>query len=91
MSLLRERVTIVWILLMSATCISTWLLPANTFSAEVAVVAIFALAAFKVRYVLLDFMELRSAPVAARVFFEGWIALVTVVILGFWFAAPSPN
>lgn len=45
----------------------------------------FFIAAIKVRYVMLDFMELRSAPTASRVFFEGWIVVVLAIILGFWF------
>jgi hypothetical protein len=35
---------------------------------------------------MLDFMELRQAPVPVRAAFEAWPALVAVIILGFWFA-----
>jgi hypothetical protein len=34
-------------------------------------------------------MELRQAPLPARVAFEAWPALVAAVILGLWFATPS--
>lgn len=87
MTLLRERVTLVWIALMTATCVTTWVLSKDAFSPEVAVVGTFLLAGLKVRYVMLDFMELRQAPTAARVVFQIWIVAVTVMILAFWFVS----
>lgn len=89
MALMRERVTMVWVALMAATCASTWALSKDVFSPAVAVTGIFLIAALKVRFVMLDFMELRAAPVPARVAFESWIVVVTLLILGFWFATPS--
>jgi heme/copper-type cytochrome/quinol oxidase subunit 4 len=86
---IRERATVVWVVLMAATCISTWLLSKDGISPSVAVVGIFLIAALKVRFVMLEFMELRDAPVPVRVAFEGWIVVVTCLILGFWFATPS--
>ncbi|HZZ51697.1 MAG TPA: cytochrome C oxidase subunit IV family protein [Pseudonocardia sp.] len=90
MRLLRERVTIVWLFLIVATCTSTWLLSKNAFSPAVAVVGIFLIAAVKIRFVMLDFMELRTAPIPVRVAFEAWIVVVTLLILGFWFATGAP-
>jgi hypothetical protein len=55
-------------------------------SPAVAVVGIFLIAALKVRYVVLDFMELRDAPIPVRVAFEAWPVAVAAMILGFWFA-----
>jgi hypothetical protein len=55
------------------------------FSPAVAVVGIFLIAAVKVRYVVLDFMELRHAPIPVRVAFEAWPIVVTAVILALWF------
>jgi heme/copper-type cytochrome/quinol oxidase subunit 4 len=89
MSIIRERVTAVYALLMVATCISTWGLSKDAFSPTVAVVGIFLIAAVKVRFVMLDFMELRDAPPPLRVAFEGWIVVVTAAILGLWFATPA--
>jgi heme/copper-type cytochrome/quinol oxidase subunit 4 len=91
MSVMRQRVTAVWILLMAATCTSTWLLSKGAISPTIAVVGIFLIAAVKVRYVMLDFMELRHAPLPVRVAFEAWIVLVTCLILGFWFATPATS
>jgi heme/copper-type cytochrome/quinol oxidase subunit 4 len=88
-TLLRERATQVWIFLMLATCVTTWGLSKDAFSPTIAVVGIFLIAALKVRFVILDFMELRYAPVPVRVAFEAWVVAVTVIILGFWFATAA--
>jgi hypothetical protein len=86
MSVLRERVTLVWLGLVVLTCVTTWGLSKNLFTPAVAVVGIFLIAALKVRYVILDFMELRNAPIPVRVAFEAWPVGVAAMILGFWFA-----
>jgi hypothetical protein len=86
MSVWRERVTMVWVGLVLATCVTTWGLSKDLFDPAVAVVGIFLIAALKVRYVMLDFMELRQAPLPVRVAFEAWPAVVAAMILGFWFA-----
>jgi caa(3)-type oxidase subunit IV len=89
MSVLRERVTWVWLALMVLTCATTWGLSKELFSPVVAVVGNFLIAAVKVRYVMLDFMELRQAPIPVRAAFEAWPVVVAAVILGFWFATPA--
>jgi hypothetical protein len=58
-------------------------------SPTLAVVGTFLIAAVKVRYVILDFMELRDAPIPVRVAFEAWPFVVAAIILGFWFATPA--
>jgi heme/copper-type cytochrome/quinol oxidase subunit 4 len=75
---------------MVLTCVTTWGLSKDVFSPAVAVVGIFVIAAVKVRFVMLDFMELRTAPIPVRVVFEAWPVLVAgaVILLGFWFATP---
>jgi caa(3)-type oxidase subunit IV len=88
MSVLRERVTWVWLALVVLTCVTTWGLSKDLVSPTVAVVGTFVIAAVKVRYVILDFMELRNAPLPVRVVAEAWPAVVAVMILGFWFVAP---
>jgi caa(3)-type oxidase subunit IV len=89
MAVLRERVTWVWLGLMVLTCLTTWGLSKNLVSPAVAVVGNFLIAAVKVRYVMLDFMELRQAPVPVRAAFEAWPVVVTAIILGVWFATPG--
>ncbi|HEY2220602.1 cytochrome C oxidase subunit IV family protein [Actinomycetospora sp.] len=89
MTVLRERVTLVWVGLVAATCASTWLLAKDLLSPAVGTVGIFVIAAFKVRYVMLDFMELRDAPIPARVISGVWTVAVTLLILGFWFVTAA--
>jgi heme/copper-type cytochrome/quinol oxidase subunit 4 len=89
MSVLRERVTVVWLGLMVLTCVTTWGLSKDLFAPAVGVVGIFVIAAVKVSYVMLDFMELRNAPIAVRIAFQAWPVAVATMILGFWFATPS--
>ena len=89
MSVLRERVTVVWLGLMALTCVTTWVLSKDLFSPAAAEVGIFAIAAIKVSYVMLDFMELRQAPLPVRAAFETWPVVVAAIILGFWFATPA--
>jgi Prokaryotic Cytochrome C oxidase subunit IV len=89
MPVLRERVTWVWLALMLLTCATTWGLSKDLFSPVVTVVGNFLIAAVKVRYVMLDFMELRQAPVPVRAAFEAWPWVVAAMILGVWFATPA--
>jgi heme/copper-type cytochrome/quinol oxidase subunit 4 len=89
MPVMGERVTAVWALLVAATCTSTWLLSKGAIAPTIAVVGTFLIAAVKVRFVMLDFMELRHAPPAVRIASDAWIVLVTCLILGFWFATPA--
>ena len=86
MSIWRERITAVWLSLMALTVVTTWGLSKDLFSPAVAVVGTFLIAGVKVRYVMLDFMELRCAPTGARIFFQVWIVGVITMILGFWFS-----
>jgi Prokaryotic Cytochrome C oxidase subunit IV len=86
MSVLRERVTMVWLGLMVLTSLTTWGLSKDLFVPAVGVVGIFVIAAVKVSYVMLDFMELRDAPIPVRVAFQAWPVIVAAMILSFWFA-----
>jgi heme/copper-type cytochrome/quinol oxidase subunit 4 len=88
MSVLRERVTWVWLGLVVLTCVTTWGLSKDMFTPAVAVVGTFIIAAVKVRYVMLDFMELRYAPIPVRIAFEAWPVGVAAMILALWFLTP---
>ncbi len=79
----------VWLGLMLATCVTTWGLSKDLFGVAVAVTGIFIIAAVKVSYVMLDFMELRQAPLPVRAAFQAWPVVVVIVNLGFWFATPG--
>lgn len=76
-----RTLTAVWICLMVLTCASAWLLTDGPFGAGTATTGVFLIAAVKARWVLLHFMELRAAPPAARVFFEGTVAVATALLL----------
>lgn len=79
--LLREPATRVWLLLMAATILTTWVLTKDGLPARVATVAIVLIAAIKVRLVLLHFMELLHAPLPLRLVFETWTLAVTGAIV----------
>jgi heme/copper-type cytochrome/quinol oxidase subunit 4 len=81
-----RRPTIVWTVLMAATITTTWVLSKDAFAATVGTGGTLALAALKVRLVLLDFMELRRAPIPLRVVFEAWSVAVPTMIFCFYLA-----
>jgi heme/copper-type cytochrome/quinol oxidase subunit 4 len=81
-----KPVTVVWVVLVVATCTSTWWLSQGGVGASVGTVAILLVAAFKVRLVMLHFMELRHAPVAWRCVYEGWLFVCTGAILAIYLA-----
>lgn len=89
MSTLHQRVTKVWLALVVLTVLTTWGLSKDLFSPAVAVTGTFLIAATKVRFVMVDFMELRQAPLRVRVAFQGWIVAVVALILSFWFLTPN--
>lgn len=74
---MRDRVTLVWLALMVITCVTWWLGADHPFRAEsirLASALALGLAFVKARFVGLDFMELRRAPVHLRMAFEMWVA-----------------
>lgn len=79
--------TVIWVALMAATITTTWVLSHDSFAATTSAVATFALVAWKVRLILLDFMELRHAPWLPRVAFELWSIGVPVMIVSFYLAS----
>lgn len=88
--LFRHRATAVWAVLVSATFIS-WILGASHGAegagvrAATAVVLVIAFA--KVRWVGLDFMELRDAALSLRVAFELWVLGVGCTLVALYLLA----
>lgn len=78
--------TVVWVVLMAATVTTTWLLSKDALAARFGTAGTMALAGWKVRLVILDFMELRHAPWPIRIAYEAWSLCVPAVILGFYLA-----
>lgn len=81
-ALLPTRTALIWVLLMAATAASL-LLGAEDLvqSAKLASVLVLVIAFVKVRLVGLYFMELRDAPVALRLLFEVYCAVVGVTLI----------
>jgi len=89
--LLKNAVTRVWLLLAGLTGVSWWLGAGETIgtarSVELTTVGLLLLAFFKVRLVILYFMEIRTAPWILRCIFETWVvvvclAVITIYLLG---------
>ena len=79
--------TVIWAALMAATITTTWVLSHNSLDATAGAIGTFVLVAWKVRLILLDFMELRHAPWLPRAAFELWSVGVPVMIVAFYLAS----
>lgn len=87
----RARAVSVWLVLVTATLLSWWLVEHGSVTGRIATTAALSIAAFKARLVFLHFMELRSAPWPWRALFEAWALVCTAAILAaYWAAGISP-
>jgi hypothetical protein len=84
--LARDRVTIVWVVLVCATVLS-WQLgrERHAHDRQLVSVVVLLVALIKVRLVGLHFMELRAAPPALRMLLEGYVLLVAAGLLVIYF------
>jgi hypothetical protein len=80
MRLLGRTPTFIWLVLCGATVLTTWVLGNEGVAADAAEAATFAVVAVKVRLILREFMDLRSAPLAGRLVFEGWALVVPALL-----------
>ena len=79
---LKNAITLTWMVLFAATAISWSLVQEGTQGNFLAAgVAILSLAFFKVRLILLYFMELRFAPQPWRGIFELWVLAVWAAVV----------
>jgi hypothetical protein len=88
--LLRNPVAVVWLVLVLATCASWWtgLHERRSKGPDIALASVLLLliAFFKVRFVLLYFMELRRSPLPLRLLFEAWtVSAFGALAAMFWF------
>jgi len=75
---------LVWLALV-VTTIGSWWIAEHHGVGELTVLVVMAIALFKCRLVFLHFMELKSAPVALRMFYEIWIvACVSMIVALQW-------
>lgn len=86
--LLSRSSTRVWLLLSLLTTLSWWLAdsPVSESGLEWLGVALLAIAFFKVRLVILHFMEVREAILPLRLAMELWVLVVGTAVVGFYSA-----
>ena len=81
---LRRPATRVWLALVAATLFS-WAMAEHAASARVAATSVILIAAFKVRLVIVHFMELDWKPYPWRVLLECWtVGSAVLIIGGYW-------
>ena len=91
--LVNQRATVIFTLLVLVTCISYWLTVGHGGAGlhqegPVIWTSVIVLASIKVRWVMLDFMELRSAPITLRLLCESWVIGVGAFLIATaWFVA----
>lgn len=81
--MLRTRVTVVWLLLVAATVVS-WAVGEDHGVGSGIGVVVLAIAAVKIRFVGLEFMELRRAPLVLRAIFEAYCVVLWSVLAGIY-------
>lgn len=88
--LLWSRTTLIWFVLVAATALS-WEVGHGfgLHGARQAGIAIIVVAFIKVRFVLLDFMEVRHAPLPMRAAAEVWVVGVCGVLVAMFLNTPA--
>lgn len=81
----RNRISLVWLLLVAATVLS-WEVGHGFADGDprYAQAAVIVVAFIKVRYVILDFMEIRDAPLPVRCVAEAWVVAVCAALIGLY-------
>jgi Prokaryotic Cytochrome C oxidase subunit IV len=82
-TLLRARSTVVWAALVGATVVS-WALGAEHGTGSLIAIVVLGVAMIKVRFVGLDFMELRHAPLLLRAAFECYCVVLWCLLAGMY-------
>jgi|ERR1700739_3066762 hypothetical protein len=72
-----------WLLLMALTLLSWWLGYGHGLG-KLATISALILAFFKVSVVGAYYMELRFAPLALKLIFNGWVVFVCAVLIGIY-------
>lgn len=83
-SMLTDRTTLAWLILVISTGVGLWLGQAaqdNAQSARLAVAGVIIVAFIKVWIVGFEFMELKSAPRWLKHGFDAWVVAVSVALL----------
>ncbi len=82
--LLRDRTTAVWALLVALTCVSWTLGLEAGRGVQIGTTVVLVIAFIKVRFVGLEFMELRRADRILRSLFELWVLVVGGTVIGLY-------
>lgn len=88
-NMIKTKESVVWLILAGLTCVA-WLI-GNKYSSLVPeafkymTVAVVVLAFFKVRLVILYFMEIDHAPLPLRIIFEAWCVIFCAVVSVMYF------
>jgi hypothetical protein len=85
-TLFLSRLTVIWLLLIGATLLSTEFVKGLLLGGPMhaTAVAVLIVAFVKVRFVGLEFMELRHAPMIARLAFEAWLAVLSITLIAMY-------
>lgn len=75
-----------WLLLVGLTLFSCWLGEGHG-PGEIATIAVLVVAFFKVIVVGAHFMELRAAPLAMRLIFNGWAVVICTALIALYLFA----
>jgi len=76
-----RRLHLVWLVLAAVTIVTTWALSKHQVSFHIALSATFVLVGLKVWLLIEEFMELRHAPLAARLALGSWACGVPLLII----------
>jgi membrane protein YdbS with pleckstrin-like domain len=80
------RAVHIWLLLIAASLFS-WFVTEDMNGAKWGATAVILIAAFKINLVIGHFMELKWQPRPYRFVLTGWLALVSTIIIGGYWAA----
>jgi len=80
---MRNRAGVSWLILVALT-LASFAVGADHGTGSLVVIGVLAIAAFKVRLVGLDFMELRHAPIPLRVIFEVYCVALWALLSGLY-------
>jgi hypothetical protein len=89
-ALLRDRLVLVWLLLVGATAVSaTVSATEGSAGRTAAAAAVLAIAFAKAWMVMFNYMEVRGAPVALRILSTAWLAVVLAILIAAYSGAFS--
>jgi heme/copper-type cytochrome/quinol oxidase subunit 4 len=89
MQKVESRLTRICAALIALTLLSYAASESSQVSSSFTIASVVAAAFVKVRFVVLDFMEVRHAPFALRILIEAWIAILAGVLI-FLLSRSSP-